>query len=300
MTSPTRHHRSLGLFWALTSAVLWSTTYIVVRVLAPYGIDGLTLSAIRFAIAALVLLIPALSLFRRQFLAVPRRDLGILALLSLFGIGGMSVLLFIGQAQTTAINGALIMQLSPVLILLLAAILGERIRVMQVAGIAIAMAGSLVIGEVWKVHGHWWGDLLILGSAVCWAVFSVLSRGVIARHGGFIATVWAVLFGAAMLVLVRLALPLPWPHLAPSLLALIFYLGVFPSAIAFVAWYESLNRLSLTLANAFQYLTPALAILLAGLLLNERLTVMHGIGIGTLILGIGLVSIAERKHDVRK
>jgi drug/metabolite transporter (DMT)-like permease len=299
MHTPSRY-TAPGLFWALTSALLWSTTYIVIRALTPYGVDGLTLSAIRFVLGALVLLIPALTVFRRPFLAVPPRDRAILAVLSLFGIGGMSVLLFVGQAGTSAINGALIMQVSPVLMLLLAAALGERIRPMQTGGILLALVGSLLIGEVWRMHGHWRGDILIMLSAACWAVYSVLGRGVVARHGGFIATAWAMLFGMAFLVAARLLLPvvapgiaLTWPVADPRLWSYLLYLGIFPSGVAFVAWYESLHRLPFSLANAFQYLTPAATILLAWGILDEQLTLVHLTGIAVLAMGIWLAS----RHD---
>lgn len=301
MTTPPRHS-PLGLFWAITSALLWSTTYIVVRALAPYGVDGLTLSTIRFVLGLLVLLAPALTVFRQPFLAVPARDRAILAVLSLFGIGGMSVLLFVGQASTTAINGALIMQISPVLMLLLAAALGERIRPVQTVGILLALAGSLLVGEVWRIQGHWRGDLLILLSAACWAVYSVLGRGVVARHGGFIATVWAILFGTLTLAAVRLllpliipSLPLTWPPPTVPFWGYLLYLGIFPSGVAFVAWYESLHRLNFSLANAFQYLTPAATILLAWAVLGERLTPHHVAGIAVLGVGIWLASRNTRQ-----
>ncbi|HOS42828.1 MAG TPA: DMT family transporter [Armatimonadota bacterium] len=285
-------HDPLGLFWSFTSAVLWATTFVFVRALTADGqADAFTLSAVRFVIGALVLLVPALTVFRRRFLAVPPRDLLAMAGLSLLGMCGMSVLLFIGQSSTTATNGALIMQLSPLLMLLLTAALGERVTARQALGIGIALGGSLLIGEVWRAHGHWRGDLLILASAGAWALYSVLGRGVVARHGGFVTTTWAMLFGGILLFAVRLALPLPWPAPEPAVWGMILYIGLFPTGVAFVAWYEAIHRLDFNLVNVMQYITPACAILFAWWWLDERLSPFHWLGIAVMAAGILLVSL---------
>ena len=117
----------IGVFYSLLSAFLWSTTFVCARyLLVNKQVDPLTLAFIRFSLGALMLLIFGL-LCRRKALTLPRgRDLGSMAILALFGIGGMSVLLFFGQQRTTAINSSLIMQLNPVFILFLGLFIGER------------------------------------------------------------------------------------------------------------------------------------------------------------------------------
>jgi drug/metabolite transporter (DMT)-like permease len=298
MPSPTRPDPG-GLAWAITSAVLWSTTFLFARVLThTHHLDGLTLSAIRFGIGAVCLLAPALTLFRRRFLAVSRADLARLAGLSLLGMGGMSVLLFCGQALTTASTAALLMQLAPVLTLVLAAVLGERVRTPQWVGIVLGFLGCLLIGEVWRAHGHWRGDLLVLASATCWAVYTVLGRGVVHRVGGYAATTWAMVFGGAVLLGLRVLLPALLPHLALTWPAPrgelwwpILYLGLCPTGLAFFAWYEALDRLALPLVNVIQYAGPPCTLLLAWWWLHEAIGPMQWLGIAAMAAGIVLTSL---------
>jgi len=298
LRSPTDHgSMKIGVLYSLLSAFLWSTTFVCARYLmANTLVDPLTLSLVRFALGACMLLIFGL-LFRRKALTRPRgRDLGSMALLALFGIGGMSVLLFFGQQRTTAINSALIMQLNPVFILFLGLFIGERFAWTNLAGIMLSMAGALLVVGVITPHGlqgSWRqnaGDLLVLGSALCWAIYSVFSKSTTLRLGGYSATTWVMLLGAAELALVWLAVPTHciWPRgwLAWSL---ILYLDIFPTALAFFAWYEALRLIDLSLLNVMQYLTPAFTIVLAWCLLGEHMQLTNALGVGIILAGVALI-----------
>jgi len=287
----------IGVFYSLLSAFLWSTTFVCARYLmVNKQVDPLTLSLIRFSLGALTLLIFGL-LCRRKALTLPRgRDLGSMAILALFGIGGMSVLLFFGQQRTTAINSSLLMQLNPVFILFLGLLIGERFSWMNLIGILASMVGALLVVGVLTPHGlqgSWRqnaGDLLVLGSALCWAIYSVFSKRTTQRLGGYSATTWVMLLGAVELALVWLAVPVPcvWPRgwLAWSL---ILYMAIFPTALAFFAWYEALRLIDLSLLNVMQYLTPAFTIVLAWGLLGESMLLTSALGVGVVLAGVALI-----------
>lgn len=292
----------IGVFYSLLSAFLWSTTFVCARYLmANKLVDPLTLALIRFSLGALTLLIFGL-LCQRKALTLPRgRDLGFMAILALFGIGGMSVLLFFGQQRTTAINSSLLMQLNPVFILFLGLFIGERFSWMNLAGILVSMVGALLVVGVLTPHGlqgSWRqnaGDLLVLGSALCWAIYSVFSKSTTQRLGGYTATTWVMLLGAAELALVWLAMPVSyiWPRgwLAWSL---ILYMAIFPTALAFFAWYEALRLIDLSLLNVMQYLTPAFTIVLAWCLLGERMLLTNALGVGVILAGVALIGFRRK------
>jgi len=259
-------------------------------------VDPLTLSLIRFSLGALTLLVFGL-LCHRKALTLPRgRDLGSMAVLALFGIGGMSILIFFGLQRTTAINGSLLMQLNPIFILFLGLFIGERFLWTNLIGILVSMAGALLVVGTLTPHGlqiSWrqnTGELLVLGSGLCWAIYSVFSKNTTRRLGGYSATTWVMLLGAAELALIWLAVPAPciWPRgwLAWSL---IVYLAIFPTALAFFAWYEALRLIDLSLLNVMQYLTPAFTIVLAWCLLGERMLLTSALGVGIVLVGVTLI-----------
>ncbi|MFH1477785.1 MAG: DMT family transporter [Verrucomicrobiota bacterium] len=300
--SADRDIMNIGVFYSLLSAFLWSTTFVCARYLMVNQlVDPLTLALIRFALGAFMLLIFGLRC-RHKALTLPRgRDLGTMAILALFGIGGMSVLLFFGQQRTTAINSSLLMQLNPVFILFLGLFIGERFSLINLAGILVSMVGALLVVGILTPHGlqvSWCqnaGDLLVLGAGLCWAIYSVFSKSTTNRLGGYAATTWVMLLGAAELALAWLIAPghCIWPRgwLAWSL---ILYMAIFPTALAFFAWYEALRLIDLSLLNVMQYLTPAFTIVLAWGLLGERIFLTNAVGIGIVLAGVALIGFRQK------
>jgi drug/metabolite transporter (DMT)-like permease len=288
----------MGIFWSLLSAFLWSTTFISARyLLAGKLVDPVTLSLLRFLIGGALLFIVGIVIHRSRFFAIRLTDYLMLAILGLFGIVGMSVLLFSGQQATTANNSSTIIQLSSLFVLGLGHFIGERLSSGKVVGCVLALLGTLFVVGVLSLQGidvdsnHLFGDLLVMAAAFCWAIYMVISKSVVERIGSLRATTWAMLFGTIEIFFLRQVLPIThiWPEDGTSWVA-ILYIGVFPTAVAFFAWYEAMNKIPLALLNVMQYFTPLFTILLAWPLLGERVTVEKLIGIGIILLGIALVS----------
>ncbi len=294
---------TVGILLSLLSALLWSTTFVAARYLLAGGhADPATLSAIRFLVGGLLLLGVGLAVHGRRMYALAWRDYAALAGLGLFGIVGMGLFLFYGQATTSAINASVVIQLSPIFIAVLGACTGaERLRPLAVAGIALAFLGSLLVVGIVSEHGVRFafeqvrGNLLVLASALCWAVYSVFGKRVVLRVGGYVATTWAMLAGAVMLWVWWLCVP--DAHVIPAdgwSWTLILYLAVFPTAVAFYAWYEAMRRIDLALLNVMQYLTPVCTILLAWVCLAERLGAWAWAGVALVAAGIALVGWPRR------
>lgn len=290
----------IGVFWSFVSAFVWSTTFVGARYLLKDGrIDAVTLTMVRFLIGGGLLMGVGLLLRRRQVLGVTTRDLLWCALLGMLGVSAMSVLLFLGQRSTTAINSSMIMQVCPLLILFGGVFIGERLRTTQVAGALVALLGCLMVTGVVTTRGieyhadHLAGDLLVVLSAVCWAVYTVMAKPVVVRMGGFAATAWTLVFGAVETAILWLIMPAPavWPADGPAW-GVVLYLAIFPSGIAFFAWYEAMDRIELSLLNVMQYLTPVFTIILAWALIGERLSWLNGAGV-VLVLG-GVLLTHER------
>lgn len=296
---------AIGFFWSLASAFLWSTTFVSGRyLLEDKLIDPISLSFIRFALGGGILFALGMVFFRKRLLSVLPSDLFKLAFLGLFGVVGMSVFLFYGQERTTAINSSMIMQINPVIILFAGILIGEKIKKKQVAGIAISLLGCLFVLNVISGKGfmyepsHMKGDALVFVAAFCWAVYSIFGKKVVKRVGGYSATAWAMLFGALELLVFRLILPLDF-HLPEKIFpwSVIIYLAIFPTAVAFFAWYEAMDKINLSLLNVMQYLTPGFTIVLSWIFLGEEFTRWKFLGLFFVIVGV--VMTADRRKTAK-
>jgi drug/metabolite transporter (DMT)-like permease len=295
-----------GVFWSFTSAFLWSTTFISSRYLMKVGaIDSISLSLLRFLIGGLILLLLGAVLFREKTFSVSATDLLKLAGLGLFGIVGMSVFLFAGQRTTTATNSSMIMQLNPIMIMVGGLFIGEKISVRQAGGVFMSLLGCFLVVNIISLKGFAYsaenmkGDFLVLLSAGCWAFYSAFSKNVVKRTGGYAATTWAMLFGALeLLVLVGIISLFNFNYdyklpVSTGQWWVIVYLGVFPTALAFFAWYEAMDKIDLSLLSVMQYLTPVFTIFMAFFMLSEKISLLNALGI-LFVLG-GVVFTGSRK-----
>ncbi len=296
----------LGVFWSFLSAVLWGSTFVVARYMLEGGrADPLSLSLLRFAIGGSALLLLGAKQHAAELMRVRLSDVPKLMALGLFGMVGMSGLLFLGQRSTSAINASLIMQVCPILILLGGLAIGERIRLRQALGIPLSFLGCLFVVEIIDAggfrfdSGHLSGDLFVLAGAASWAIYTLAGKSIVARLGGYVASTLAMVCGALEFAAILLCVPGPrvWPSDLASWLA-VLYLALLPTAVAYFAWYEAMNRIELALLNVMQYLSPIVTILLAYFLLDENLTWSKSAGIALVLAGVAITSGYGRRRRV--
>lgn len=250
--------------------VFWSSAFTVIKVgLRALGPGELALArylvaSLAFAVVALVTRMP-----------LPHReDRAKVFMLGVIGIGVYHTAQNFGQVSVPAGTAGLIIGSAPAFTALLSHhILGERLNPWGWAGLLVSFAGLALItagtgsgGEGLAISP---GALAVLAAAVATSVFFVLQKPLHGRYGSLQLTAYFSWAGTLpMLVfapgLVRQAAALP----ADALLA-VTYLGLFPSAVAYVAWAVALARAPAGMVTSFLYLNPPLAILIAWLALGE-------------------------------
>lgn len=220
--------------------------------------------------------------------------------MTLMGIAGGAVfgtLQYAGLQYTTATNGGIIGATSPVLIALAGAILfGDRLAARQQIGLGVSLAGALVIavkGDAANLAGLRFniGDLMILATLICWAVYSALLRTKPGVHWtSFTLFVFFVaLVGNLPVALVEHFSDRPTPASWATLLA-VFYTGVVSSVVGFIAWNRGVEMIGSQRAGVYLNLIPIMSVGLAFVLLGERLHDYHAVACGLIFLGLWLAS----------
>ncbi len=277
----------------VTVALCWSGSWTAGK-LGVGSVPPLELSAIRFAIAGLLML--AIARATHSSLGLVRWKLLLVA--AFFGIFAYNALVFVGLTLGPASDGALIVPtLNPVLTVFIAAFLGERLTRNKVAGIGFATVGAIVVvasaqsGAAFSSQ-RLTSDLLMLGGAACWSVYATLGA-ITTRTGSPLGvTAVACLMGAAMLFpfgfLEQGYRDVPtWPV---SAWLDIGYLVVFATIIGFVLFYWAVRRFGAGPASMVSYLVPVFALVQAVLLLNERVTLLEVAGGAIILVGVRLAT----------
>ena len=279
----------LALAAACGAGFLWGTGALVVNVLiARHGFTPENISFWRFVVGSAVLL----AVFGRASLwKAVRPQLGLVV-----GAGTAMALYvlcwFLGIERVGAAVPTLIaLCLPPVRVTLVALVRGqERLDVSLIVVLAAALIGTVLI--VAK-HGaasagasrH---DLLVgvafsVASAVLYAGFTLVSGRLSTSLGAGPATTSLTVVAAAVMGLSALYRPLHWPvDVVPE--AWFLYLGVVTAALALLAFSWGAARLSPMALTVATLVEPLTAVLLAALLLGERLGPWQWLG-GVLLLG---------------
>lgn len=292
----------IGPLALLGAAVVWGFVPVSTRHVIGTLDAGHILLA-RFIVGALAAIV-ALGLLHAP--APPRHLILRAAGLGLLGQLGFNVPLAYGIRYVEAGTVALISGTSPVFMALLAVpLLHERLRGRAIAGLVLSMVGSVVVvvvsgGEVSLGRDQALGALLILASAVLWAVYSVIVKPWL----GPIPPTSVPMIGS--IVGLPLMLPLGVSGFGTALgnLDAIGWLAVaqfttLASVVAPILWAVGLQRGEASRAGMYLYLVPLFGVVAAALLLGEAIGLGTLLG-GALILGGVIVATLPARQPARR
>lgn len=270
----------------LAAVILWGWTFVATKVLlAELGpIEILTL---RLALGLPFL--GAILALRRIPLHFDRADARPL----LVG-GGLFTAHFLvqitGMLTTTATNTGWLIAVTPLALAVLSYLfLGERLGRRGVAGIAVATLGIALLVSRGRLAELGWlrstGDWLVLASAHTWALYTVVTRGVVRRRHPLAVTFVILLVAAALsAALFVLAGDLSSVRsLSPRGLVALLYLGIPGLALGQWFWLEGVAKLGAARSGLYLYLEPLAALALAVPLLGEPFGPFIALG-GLLVL----------------
>jgi len=278
------------------AAVSWGASFVAIKV-ALRTLSPLPLVWLRFGLGVGVLSLFVMRESEKDPLSF--REWLLVGLLGFLGVPFHHLVQSTGLKTAQAATSAWIISSMPVFIALLGALfLGERMGRRRVLGLALAAAGVLLVvtrGDPVRLRmtdpGSF-GDLLVLLSALNWAVFTVASRGFLARHRPAPMMFRVMASGWLMTTILFLASG-EWSPIAgldAGGWAAVLFLGVFCSGLAYVFWYDALKNLPASRAGVLMYLNPASATVVAVAGLGEPLSVSVVTGALLITLGVWQVN----------
>jgi drug/metabolite transporter (DMT)-like permease len=271
--------------------LLWASAFVAIRYLGDDFSPG-ALSLGRLLVGATTLGVVALS---RGVPRPSRRDLVSIVVIGVLWFGVYNVALNEGERRVDAGTAAMLIQVSPVLIALLAALfLSERFTVFLGIGLALAFGGVALIGLSTSPGSNHdvLGVLLCVLSAVVYSISVILQKPLMARVQA-VHVVWLACTVGAIACLPFLGDLVRETADAPAAsIAWVVYLGVFPTAIAFTTYAYALTHMNASSLGVTTYLVPPLTIVMGLLFLSEAPPAMAYAGGALALVG---VAVARRK-----
>jgi drug/metabolite transporter (DMT)-like permease len=273
------------------AGLFWSGNHIAARAGAGH-VPPLGLGSLRWLIAV-VIMWPFVSAYvRRDIPAIVKGWKPILAL-SVLGGAVFSGLQYTALQYTTALNGSIFNSFAPAIIVLVGALLfRDRLRPVNLAGIAVSFAGVIVIvsrGDlaVLKTISFNYGDVLLLVNMAVWAVYSTCLRLRPPIHPLTFTWILALVAGVALIPFWI------WEHVggfhmqASGLtLAVLVYVTIFPGILAYICWNRGIQEVGAARGGVFLHLIPFYGAVLATMLLGEKLMGFHIVGCVLILSGV--------------
>lgn len=276
---------------------IWGVNFVVAKI-ALRSFPALLFAPLR-ALFAAFFLIPAFFWYRSRSRTIEepwtRRDLITLILLGIAGIALNQVFFITGMEATSVAHAALVISMTPVLVLSLAAVRGqESFTGRKIAGMGIAIAGVAALQVVpGRAQGaSVFGDFLIFLAALAFALFTVFGKEVTSRHSAITVNTVGYAAGAAagLPLLAWQANGFDFTRVSASGWLTLIYMALFPSVLCYLIFYHALRRIDASRVAAFSYAQPVIASVADLLILSEPLTVPIAVG-GLLVLsGVWLTS----------
>lgn len=275
--------------------LLWAGNAVFARMLVG-EVPPLALSLARWVIA-LAIFAPFAWRALRTHAPVLRARWKDVALIGVLGVGCYNSFQYLAVQTSTAVNVTLIAASTPVFVLATGALFfGEATRRAQWIGAGVSLAGVAVVlarGDPANLLALAFvaGDLIMLAANLAWTLYTWLlrKRRPELPFAPFLAAQMA--FGVvaiAPFAVAESALGAAAIHWSPTVIAVMLYVALLPSIVAYYVWDYGVARVGAVVPVYFANLTPVFAGMLSALVLGELPSAYHLAGLLLIVAGIHL------------
>jgi len=264
----------VGLLAAFGAMFLWGLNYSFAKI-AVQQIDPFAVALIRVLVSTPLLFI----VLARNPLSLSAADLRMALPLGLSGVLANQIFFITGIRRTTPGHSSLVVALLPIVVVLLANVmLGERLTPLKLAGMAIALAGVVLIslkdGLTFSPETAA-GDFLTFCGVCAFGYYTVAGKSIVPRMGALRATALSFLTGGVLMLplTVPAALRQDWASVSARGWGALAYVVLIATFVCYLLYYAALARIESGKVAAFMYLQPVVAGFTSYLLLGETI---HG------------------------
>lgn len=282
----------------MLTALLWGGNFAAIKILLR-DLEPLDAVFIRGAGAAFFFALAVLATGHPR-LHMSRADWARLVAIGVIGVTILNLAIVFGQSMLPASLASLIVTSNPVFTAIISRIaLGEPLTPRKVSGIGLAFVG-LVIVLTWGGVGdegfgvdRLQGVFVLLIAPFSWAIYTVLSKPLLARHSSVHVAAYSTMIGALGF--------LPIPFLRAGTISRIegmslhgweatLFVTLISFVFAYILWYRGLQMLTASQAAVYIYLVPVFGLLAAWLVLGEQPTIFLLLGGAVILAGVVLTN----------
>ena len=289
---------SAAYFAAVAAVLLWGSSFVATKV-ALGSFSAVAYVVFRFTAASLIF---GIILLRSRLPRIPLQSHLRLALMALFEPGLYFVFETTGLQRTTASSASIIIASVPVVVAVAAALLlKERLPLRGWLG-ALLSIGGIVLLSIWDgttslTEGSAVGNLLVFLAVLSASGYIILARHLSASLSTLQITAFQVLYGTLYFSpgLVWLIISGQWPRPDTAAIGALVFLIIGATLGAFLCYNYSLSRLGAARSAVFLNGIPVVTVVVAAVLLGERISYHHGLAALLVIMGVTIANQPQKR-----
>lgn len=284
----------IGALFALY--IIWGSTYFAIAV----GVASwppLMMAGIRFLSAGVLLLGWLLATGHKLPARRPLLNAALIGVL-LLAVGNGFVTLAEHQHVPSGIAAVMVATV-PLFTLCFSRFFGIATRKLEWLGIAIGLAGIVILNSGGNLNGNPWGALLILIGSLSWAFGSVYGSRIELPTGMMAGAIEMLAAGIVLLVSSWLTGETLTHVPSWSGIAALAYLAIFGSLIAINAYMFLIRNVTPAVATSYAYVNPVVAVLLGTGFGGESLSLIEWLALAVIIFAVVLVTLGKYLFPAR-
>jgi drug/metabolite transporter (DMT)-like permease len=287
----TRAISPINAFLMVCLITFWGSSFVIVKATIGEGLTPIAIAAFRFLIAGglfVATLLLKQSRDRDYTILVEGRDFPKFLLLGLIGVTLFFTVQYTGiQLAGASIAAILVCLLAPILISVFSArMFKEQLMTLNIVGIGIAAAGTLVVvaGGTLSVQGSGtsflFGSLILLSTPLMWAAYTLMGKKIMEKYDPFLVVAYVNILGGICLVPFSLAENSFQEAFSMNInewLA-ILYLAFTCSLLGYFIWFRVMNQVKAAVTSSFMFAEPLITVVFAAIFVGEPITLFTVVG----------------------
>lgn len=291
--------RTLALIAATVVSIIYGITFTIAKDVMPAYVKPFGFIVLRVGGSAILFWLCSLFVAKEK---IALNDFPRIVAAAFFGVAFNMLTFFQGLSLTSPIMASVLMVTTPMIVLVLSAIImKEKIVGKKAIGILMGLGGTILLILYGKSVGNadnaLWGNFLVFVNAVSYGLYLIVVKKLMEKYNAFSFVKWIYLFGFIMV------LPFGWQQLAevnlPSLpfdiTVKVAFVVIFSTFLTYLLNLLSMKELKPTTVAVFIYLQPFFATVFAIGLGKDELSVVKLLSALLIFVGVYLVTMTERK-----
>ncbi len=286
-----RKQAAIGYIELVVTSIIWGITYVLMKYSLSF-LDPQQIAFSRFLIAA-VMFVPVLFLTRERYNV---GEMVKIVILALTGVLLYQLLFILGENGLSAGDASFIVSFEPIFIVVLGISLKkDNLSWMVVTGLLVSTIGMVILLRPTSlVRSELFSAVLVLLSALSWAIFTVVGKDLLVKHNPLNVTGYVSIVGLVMLL----------PFVNSGIFALFFirnvylivsllFIGILATFVGYYLWFDGLKKVRPITAGTTLYITPFVTVIFASVLISEPISLTTIIGGSVILAGLAVTGIKK-------